>query len=148
MGHLLSDVEETIRQKFIPAFLKREISDDVRELWALPARFGGMGIFNPVQKSVSAFAYSAELCAPIVSLILSQANSFDPEELKRDQKMIKDKQDFDLEYQHDQAVARLSTKSPRNSKELSLWLVKKERRAGSQQSRMKNMKLFCTRATF
>ena len=71
-----------------------------------------MGIFNPVQRSASAFAYSAELCTPIVSFIRSQAVSFDPEELKRDQRMIKDKQDFDLEFQHNQAAARLSAKSP------------------------------------
>ena len=36
VGALLIDVEEAIRQKFIPSLIKSEISDDLRKLLALP----------------------------------------------------------------------------------------------------------------
>ena len=75
---------------------------------ALPARFGGLGIFNPVEKCKINFEYSTELCHPLVSLIKKQADSFDPSEVHADQKAIKDKQEFDLEYRHGVAISTLS----------------------------------------
>src|SRR4051812_1105147 len=59
---LLIDVEQAIRQKFIPSLIKNEISDDLRKLMALPARFAGLGIFNPCERPLISFQHSTQLC--------------------------------------------------------------------------------------
>ena len=114
VGDLLIDVEQTIRQKFIPALLKKEISDDLRNLLALPARFAGLGIFNPTERSITSFKHSTQLCEPLVSLILDQAESFRPQSLRDDQKLIRNQQDVALVQQHEFAISAMSLKSPKS----------------------------------
>ena len=46
-----------------------------RNLFALPARLGGLGISNPVHLSSSEFHASVKITQPLKSLILSQASS-------------------------------------------------------------------------
>jgi hypothetical protein len=36
-----------IRHKFIPAMLRREVNDAERDILALPARLGGLGLLKP-----------------------------------------------------------------------------------------------------
>src|SRR5579872_3788366 len=112
VGELLVDIEQSIRQKFIPSLLKTEISDDVRELLALPARFAGLGIFNPTERPLISFDHSVQLCAPLVSLILRQADTFEPDSLLEEQKLIRVQQEAALDYQYEHAISRISMKSP------------------------------------
>ena len=51
-------------------------SDLERNLFALPARLGGLGISNPIHLSSSEFHASVKITQPLQSLILSQVSSF------------------------------------------------------------------------
>ena len=46
--HLFIPLEETIREKFIPAIIGRRVSDLERRILTLPIRLGGMGIDDPI----------------------------------------------------------------------------------------------------
>ena len=48
VAHIFQDLEHAIRTKLIPSLVEgREVTDDERNLLALPPRLGGMGIVNP-----------------------------------------------------------------------------------------------------
>ena len=47
-GHLFQPLENVIREKLIPALVRRSVSDIERRILALPVRFGGIGLINPV----------------------------------------------------------------------------------------------------
>ena len=61
-------IEDAIRTVFIPSLLGREVNALERDLFALPARHSGLGIFNPCVNSSFAFENSVELTAPLVAL--------------------------------------------------------------------------------
>ena len=113
VGELLVDVEQSIRQTFIPSLIKKEISDDLRKLLALPARFAGLGIFNPTERPLISFEHSTQLCAPLVSLILRQEDTFEPGALREDQQLIRIQQDAALDHKHEHTISALSLKSPK-----------------------------------
>ena len=43
----LEPLESTIRHRFIPSVIGRQVSSIERGMTALPVRFGGLGIVNP-----------------------------------------------------------------------------------------------------
>ena len=49
---------------------------------SLPARFGGLGIFNPTESSTSAYDNSMVITEPLVDLIMRQEKEFEPNEIK------------------------------------------------------------------
>ena len=51
LEELLHPLEEVIARDFLPALVGREVTDEVRELLALPARLGGHDISIPTRKS-------------------------------------------------------------------------------------------------
>ena len=68
---LLSPLEHTIRLKFLPSLTGQpSFSDTDRNLFALPARWGDLGVIDPVRYSLSQFAASVEVTVPLVHLIL------------------------------------------------------------------------------
>ena len=69
---LFVPLEEIIRQKFIPAICGRNVSDLERQTIALPYRFGGLGIRNPVEAADDEYQASLKVTEPLVSLIISQ----------------------------------------------------------------------------
>ena len=70
IGNLLQPVENTLRQRFIPALTGRPApSDTERELLALPARFGGLGSANPATTVEREHQASKQLSSPLASLI-------------------------------------------------------------------------------
>ena len=76
----LQPLEEAIRQKFIPAVSgKCTITNDERDLFALPIREGGMGIPLPHQLSTQQRCLSQDICAPIVKAVLQQQDELDPD---------------------------------------------------------------------
>ena len=73
IGSLLQPLEDTIRSQLIPAWTgKAPPSDLERDLFALPARLGGLGILNPVTLSSKEFHASVSISAPLRNLIESQ----------------------------------------------------------------------------
>ena len=70
---LLRPLEIAIHQHFIPALTGREPSSVAeRDLLALPARLGGLGLTNPTSESAHAFEASKRITAPLVALIVAQ----------------------------------------------------------------------------
>ena len=67
---LLQPLEDAIRHVFLPALIGRQsFSDEERELFALPARLGGLGIAIPTKCAQHQFSSSSKLSDPLVSLI-------------------------------------------------------------------------------
>ena len=56
---LFEPLEQAIRHGLLKTLLRRDVSDCERELISLPARFGGLGIFNPTESSNIAYQNSS-----------------------------------------------------------------------------------------
>ena len=77
---LLLPLEEVIRNKLIPALTGRSPpNDDERDLLALPARLGGIGLGDPSKRSPEEFAASLQVTNPLKNLIsdMNGAYSFE-----------------------------------------------------------------------
>ena len=73
ISNLLSPLEDKLHQFLIPALTDRPSSSEVeRDILALPAHLGGLGIPNPSTLSQSSFHSSVTLTAPLVRLIMAQ----------------------------------------------------------------------------
>ena len=73
IGNLLQPLENILREKFIPALTGRPAPGDTeRELLALPARNGGLGIINPATTAEREHQASLHLSAPLISLIIQR----------------------------------------------------------------------------
>ena len=89
IGNLLQPLEEAIRHKFIPALTGQSaLTDAERDLLALPARLGGLGIIDPTRLSDSHHTSSKNISAPLMSLILYQSTTY-PTNCKESQKKSK-----------------------------------------------------------
>ena len=74
IGNLLQPLEDAIRLHFLPKLTgQNPFNDTERELMALPARLGGLGISNPVDQAPSQHRTSIAVTTPLVDLILQQA---------------------------------------------------------------------------
>ncbi len=72
IGPLLQPLEDITRTKLLPALSgKPAPSDTERELLALPARLGGIGLTNPTTTSDLAYSTSKQVSAPLYNLILN-----------------------------------------------------------------------------
>ena len=70
-------LEDMIRQVFIPTLTGcSPPSDSSRLLFALPARWGGLGIFVPTRRCVSELAASRDVTEPLSQCILNHDLSF------------------------------------------------------------------------
>ena len=74
-----------IRTRLLPSLTgQNTCNDDMRDLLALPARLGGLGISNPCKQCSDHFHSSESITAPLTILILQQSHSY-PEEVKEEQ---------------------------------------------------------------
>lgn len=71
----LEPIENALRTYLLPALTGREISDIDRDVLALPARFGGLGITNPPKAVQSVSEAAALSIAPLVQLILQPSST-------------------------------------------------------------------------
>ena len=72
VSHLFQPLEEAIREELIPALIGRKVSDVERRIFALPVRFGGLGILNPVMTADIEFANSIAITENLKNLIYNQ----------------------------------------------------------------------------
>ena len=80
IANLIKPLEETIRKVFLPNLTgQNAFSDTERELLALPARLGELGIFDPSKKSTLHYSVCETISAPLVHLILDQSRVYAPE---------------------------------------------------------------------
>jgi hypothetical protein len=74
--HLLEPLESTIRASLLPALTGKDPPiDSIQKLFALPARYGGLGIRFP-NKLSSEFDNSYNISYPLISKILSQDKEY------------------------------------------------------------------------
>ena len=85
----LQPLEDAIQYNFLPASTGRQaFGDTERELLALPARHGSLGILNPTKCANSQFDASTKVSKPLVSLI-GQQNAVFPEQAQAEQREAK-----------------------------------------------------------
>ena len=71
---LLWPLEDAVRHKFLPSLTGQSaLSNDTRDLLALPVRHGGLGIINPTRNSRFYHQSSKSITAPLTSLISEQS---------------------------------------------------------------------------
>ena len=76
----LQPLEDAIHLEFILALTgQNNLSDELRNLLALPARTGGLGLNNPVREAVIQFHTSVNVTAPLVKLVLQQSRVYPTE---------------------------------------------------------------------
>ena len=75
INHYFEPLEEAIREKLIPAIIGRKVSDIERRIFALPVRYGGLGITNPTQSSEN-YKASSRITANLSRIIVNQESDF------------------------------------------------------------------------
>ena len=69
-------LENEIRRTLIPALVGRQVSDEEREISALPVRFGGLGIKKPEDDCDHEYHASKEITKELKEAIILQAVEF------------------------------------------------------------------------
>ena len=77
---LLLPIEQFIASKFIPSLFGCEVSQEMREILALPNRLGGMGIVDLMKESGFEYEASKTISAPHAALIVQQSLHLLPNE--------------------------------------------------------------------
>ena len=74
---LLQPLEDAIRHKFLPSLTgQTALSNDTRDILALPVQHGGLGIINPTRNSRFYHQSSKHITAPLISLISEQSHIY------------------------------------------------------------------------
>ena len=68
IGHLFAPLEAAIYDHLIPALVGRAITPQERKMVALPVRYGGLGIHNPVLRVIGNTAIPSRSHCPLLSL--------------------------------------------------------------------------------
>ena len=75
----LRELEERIREKLIPAIMGgRQPSDDMRLIYSLPARMGGLGFQDPSAEASTDYECSMRITAQLANAIYDQDEQFEP----------------------------------------------------------------------
>ena len=72
ISKLFQPLEDAIRGQLIPAILGHQINDEERDMLALPLRYGGLGMQNPVQTSDREYDASKKITDQLTGLIYHQ----------------------------------------------------------------------------
>ena len=109
---LLQPLEDSIRQHFLPALTGQSgVSDLERELLALPARHGGLGLVNPTTMSEE-HTLSRRLTAPLTAIIILQRD--DIGDSRQQQQSIKSSLRTERRKRQEEAAAELKTRLPQH----------------------------------
>ena len=88
VARLLQPLEDVLRFVFTPALTGRAPPNDVeRNLFALPPRWGGLGLYNPIGLASQEFDASYKITEPLCKLLLSHDRQYP--EVKADQLLQK-----------------------------------------------------------
>ena len=77
ISHLFQPLENVIREQFLPAVIGRKISDVERRMLALPVRFGGIGVLNPVNTADVEYDISVKITSQLKEIICNQESNLD-----------------------------------------------------------------------
>ena len=79
ISELFEPLEEVLHTSFLPTTINRHITPSHRDVFALPARDGGVGVFNPVTTADTEYTRSIDTTAPLSKVILEQCITIEPE---------------------------------------------------------------------
>ena len=105
LEEVLQPLEDTIAKVFIPAIIGREVSSEMRELLALPARLGGMGIPIPTKRANDEYRASTTITQPLVSSIIDK---------QAEQKVAKGRAQLQKKAKLEQETTDVRTKIPQD----------------------------------
>ena len=96
-AHLFQPLEDRLRNAFLPTIAGWTLTDIERDVAALPARDGGLGVSNPVSTAQASFEMSVAITTNLSALITNQSDDlaqFDREEVqKKKREWIKNKRE-------------------------------------------------------
>ena len=72
IASLFQPLEDAICDHLIPALIGKRVSEVQRRLLALPYRYGGLGIRNPVSTADFEYPASVKITQPLTNLIYNQ----------------------------------------------------------------------------
>ena len=116
IAELFEPLETAIRQELIPALCGREVSDIERRMFALPYRFGGLGILNPTETSEREYRASKEITASLTDLILQQdmdLTHLDKDTVSEKKAELKKAKEEALKQEHELVAMALDNKAKR-----------------------------------
>ena len=96
-------------ERFYSSINWKEVTDEVRELLALPARLEGLGIFIPTWKSDDKYAASTTVTKPLVASIINKEPTFDVR-VEAEQKEAKNKVQLQQKAKSEQEAADVRLK--------------------------------------
>eukprot|EP01068_Selenidium_serpulae_P014189 Selendium_serpulae@DN6067_c0_g1_i8.p1 len=73
---LFEEIESILTNKFLTSILEEELSTDIRRFFALPARFGGLGISEPSSEIMLSFNDSKKQSSYLASRLLNSVDEF------------------------------------------------------------------------
>ena len=76
ISQLFLPLESAIRNEFLPTIIGQPFIDDLRNIFALPAKYGGLGIFNPTEITDDEYNYSRMITSPFIHAIKYQEWQF------------------------------------------------------------------------
>ena len=110
--NLFKPLEEVIRKQFLPSVTgQNAFGENERDLLALPSRLGGLGIPDPSKQAAPQHAACRNITAPLVELIVSQSEVYDPE-TKAAQTRAKNRTRYFHRQQQARAAAELKAELP------------------------------------
>ena len=103
-------VEDIIRTKFIPQVTGRSVDQVERDIFALPARYGGLGITNPTVAADMEYENSLQATRELVNVILEQRtfHSIDTEATIEAKKVITRNKNAYLKDKNEHIIQQLS----------------------------------------
>ncbi len=113
ISHLFEPLEEAISEHLIPALVGRKVSSIETDLLALPARWGGLGIQNPILTCDREYKCSKEITKHLVDLILNQEvtlDKIDRNSIKMTKQRLKIEKESDFKTKFDQTCNKLPSK--------------------------------------
>ena len=110
ISSLFQPLENAIRELLIPKLFGREVSNEERDLFSLPLRFGGMGIQNPVDTADSEFMASSAITRNLTDLIMQQTTDvdrLDRAEMAKVKASLLQKRNEDFKKHYDELLSNL-----------------------------------------
>ena len=95
MSTYIQPLDEVITEKFLPNLLGSVVTDEDRNLYSLPVKFGGLGIPILAESCAMQFEHSKSITTPLKTVIVDQSTALPNQaivkEIKREKKKEKDK---------------------------------------------------------
>ena len=89
IGDLFQPLEDVIHETFLPAVIGRKISDQERKILALPVRFGGLGVANPVECADREYNSSVLVTKSLTELLYSQEKDLKNYDREKQNEVVK-----------------------------------------------------------